>query len=427
MQKGECHMNSRERVLAAINHREPDKVPMDLGGCGQTGINASSLYHLREAFGLPQHPLKICEPYQLLGEVELDLLEKTGADVVPLWNRGTIFGTSGPVTKPWNMPDGTPVLMTEDFAYDVDERGNTLVYPCGDRTAPYSAHMPQGGSFFDGIDRAGEYDEDNLTPIEDYKDSFQVKTEEDCIHWEKESRRLYDNSDFAVMGVLGGMGLGDAAEIPGPFLKHPKGIRSMEDWLMAHVLYPEYLEAVFRMQTEVMLKNLELYRQAVGDRIQTIWVSGTDFGTQNGLMQSADIFRKLYKPYYKKVNDWIHENTEWKTFYHSCGAVADLIPDFIDMGVDILNPVQCSAKGMDAKFLKDTYGDRIVFWGGGIDTQVTLPRGTAKEVYDQATERLEIFSRGGGYVFAAIHNIVANVPAENLVAMYEALRDFRNR
>lgn len=420
-------MNSRERVLAAINHREPDKVPMDLGGCGQTGINASSLYQLRKILGLPLHPLKICEPYQLLGEVELDMLEKIGADVVPLWNRGTMFGNSGAVTKPWNMPDGTPVLMNEDFEYDVDEKGNTFVYPCGDRTAPYSAHMPQGGSFFDGIDRAGEYDEDNLTPIEDYRESYQVKTEEDCIHWEKESRRLYDNSDFAVMGVLGGMGLGDAAEIPGPFLKHPKGIRSMEDWLMAHVLYPEYIEEVFQMQTEVMLKNLELYRQAVGDRIQTIWVSGTDFGTQNSLMQSADVFRKLYKPYYKKVNDWIHQNTNWKTFYHSCGAVADLIPDFIDMGVDILNPVQCSAKGMEAKFLKETYGEKIVFWGGGIDTQATLPRGTAQEVYDQVTERLEIFSRGGGYVFAAIHNIVANVPAENMAAMYEALRDFRNR
>lgn len=420
-------MNSRERVLAAINHREPDKVPLDLGGCGQTGINASSLYALRKAYGLPEHPIKICEPYQMLGEIEPDILEKTGADVLPLWNRGTLLGTGGQVTKPWNMPDGTPVLMTEDFEYDTDEKGNTFVYPCGDRTAPYSAHMPAGGSFFDGIDRAGEYDEDNLTPLEDFRESYQVKSEEDCVYWEKESRRLYENTDLAVMGVLGGMGLGDAAEIPGPFLKHPKGIRRMEDWLMAHLLYPEYIEEIFQYQTEVMLKNLELYRQAVGDRIQTIWVSGTDFGTQNGLMQSRDTFLELYKPYYKKVNDWIHANTSWKTFYHSCGAVADLIPDFIEMGVDILNPVQCSAKGMDAKFLKDTYGEKIVFWGGGIDTQATLPRGTAKEVYEQVTERLEIFGKGGGYVFAAIHNIVANVPAENMVAMFQAVKDFRER
>lgn len=420
-------MNSRERVTEAIHHREPDRVPLDLGGCGQTGINASSLALLRKAYGLSEHPLKICEPYQLLGEVELDLMKKVGADVVPLWNKGTLLGTKEESNKPWNMPDGTSVLMPSDFEYDVDGNGNTLVYPCGDRTAPYSAHMPKGGSFFDGIDRAEDFDEDHLTPIEDFRDSFQVKGEEDCIHWEKESRRLYDNSDFAVMGILGGMGLGDAAEIPGPFLKHPRGIRRMEDWLMAHVLYPEYLEEVFRMQTEVMLKNLELYRQAVGDRIQIIWVSGTDFGTQNGLMQSREIFQNLYKSYYKKVNDWIHKNTNWKTFYHSCGAVADLIPDFIEMGVDILNPVQCSARGMDAAFLKKTYSEKIVFWGGGVDTQSTLPRGTAKEVYDQVTERLEIFSKGGGYVFAAIHNIVANVPPENLTAMYQAVRDFRNR
>lgn len=420
-------MNSRERVLAAIHHKEPDRVPVDLGGCGQTGINASSLYALRKVWGLPEHRIRICEPYQLLGEVELDALQKAGADVVPLWNRGTLLGTTGACTKPWEMPDGTPVWMPSDFEYDVNEKGETLVYPCGDRSAPYSAHMPKGGSFFDGIDRAEEYDEDHLTPLEDYRESFAVKDEEDCRYWEKESVRLSEHSDFAVMGVLGGMGLGDAAEIPGPFLKHPRGIRKMEDWLMAHILYPDYLDAVFQMQTEVMLKNLELYRQAVGDRIQVIWVSGTDFGTQNGLMQSREIFQKLYKPYYQKVNDWIHQNTSWKTFYHSCGAVAELIPDFIEMGVDILNPVQCSAKGMDAAFLKETYGDRIVFWGGGIDTQATLPRGTAKEVYDQVLKRLEIFSKGGGYVFAAIHNIVAGVPPENLTAMYQAVRDFRER
>ncbi|MBS6398038.1 MAG: methyltransferase [Clostridiales bacterium] len=418
-------MTSRERVIAAINHREPDYVPLDLGGCGQTGMNASSLYALRKAYGLPEHPLAIAEPFQLLGEIEKDLIEKIGIDVVPLYNRGDLMGTTGPRTQPWNMPDGTPVLMPSDFAWDQDEKGNIYAYPCGDRSAPYSVHLPAGGSFFDNIDRAGEYDEDNLTPLEDFRDSFTVKTEEDCEHWERESRKLYEETDCAVMGVLGGMGLGDAAEVPGPFLKYPKGIRRMEDWLMAHLLYPEYIEEVFEYQTEMMLKNLELYRQAVGDRIQTIWVSGTDFGTQNSLMQSRNTFLELYKPYYKRVNDWIHKNTSWKTFYHSCGAVSELIPDFIDCGVDILNPVQCSARGMDAAWLKETYGKDIVFWGGGVDTQVTLPRGTSEEVYRQVMERLEIFSKGGGYVFAAIHNVVANVPSENLAAMYEAVKDFR--
>jgi uroporphyrinogen-III decarboxylase len=268
-------------------------------------------------------------------------------------------------------------------------------------------------------------DEDNLTPLEDFRENYTLKTEEDCAHWERESKRFYEETDFAVMGVFGGMGLGDIAEIPGPFVKNPRGIRDIEGWLTAHVLYPDYIRAIFEYQTEVMLKNLEMYRQAVGDRIQVIWVSGTDFGTQCSLMQSKEVFLDLYKPYYKQVNDWVHQNTSWKVFYHSCGAVEALIPEFIDMGMDILNPVQCSATGMDPRHLKAAYGDKIVFWGGGVDTQKTLPKGTPGEVREQVRQRLEIFSPGGGFVFATIHNILAKVPPENIIAMLDAVREFR--
>ncbi|MGN0356200.1 MAG: uroporphyrinogen decarboxylase family protein [Muricoprocola sp.] len=418
-------MNSRERVIATLNHQEPDYVPLDLGGCGQTGMNASTLYKLRKAYGLDEHPIKIVEPLQLLGEVELDLVEKIHGDVVPLWNRTNLFGMRNDVlTKRWDMPDGTPTYMSADFEYDVDERGYTLVYPCGDRSARPSLQMPKGGCFFDNIERS-EYDEDNLTPIEDYAESYPVKTEEDCEYWEKQINHIYNNSDYAVFGVLGGMSIGDAAEVPGPFLKNPHGIRGVQDWLMAHIMYPEYVEEVFEIATQATLKNLELYRQAVGNKIQAIWLSGTDFGTQNGPMHSLDTFRTLYKPYYKRVNDWIHENTTWKTWYHTCGAVSTFMDDFVDMGMDIVNPVQLSAAGMDGKELKKKYGDKLTFWGGGVDTQHTLPSGTPQEVYDQVMERLKIFSPGGGFVFATIHNVVANVPVENLKAMYQAVNDFR--
>jgi uroporphyrinogen-III decarboxylase len=418
-------MTSRERIIAAINHQEPDYVPLDLGGCGQTGISASTLYRLRKAYGLKEHPMEICEPLQMLGTVEKDLLEKIGADVVPLYNNGNLMGLSSKLTKPWKMSDGTPVLMPVNFEYDVSPSGDIMVYPCGDRSAPYSLHMPDGGFFFDNIYRSPPVDEDNLTPIEDYKDNYTINTEEDCIYWERESKRLYEETGFAIMGVKGGMGLGDVAEIPGPFLKNPKGIRDIEGWLMAHLMFPDYVREVFEYQTSMALKNLEMYRQAVGDRIQVIWLSGTDFGTQSSLMQSRETFVELYKPYYKKVNAWIHQNTSWKIFYHSCGAVEPLIEDFIDMGMDILNPVQCSAAGMDPLHLKKTYGDRIVFWGGGVDTQKTLPLGTSAEVRSQVRERLETFSPGGGFVFAAIHNIVAKVPPENIIAMFDMVREFR--
>lgn len=418
-------MTSRERIIATINHQEPDYVPLDLGASGQTGMSASTLYKLRRAYGLEEHPIRICEPGQLLGEIEEDLLKKVGADVIPLWNKGNMMGLSNNYTKLWHMTDNTPVWMPDNFEYDIDEKGDTYVYPCGDRTAPCSLHMTSDGFFFDSIDRAPEYDEDNLTPVEDFRENYTVKTEEDCKYWEEQSKRLFENTEYGIIGALGGMGLGDSAEIPGPFVRYPKGIRRFDDWIMAHILYPDYIEEVFEYQTEVMLKNLELYRQAVGDCIQIVWISGTDFGSQNGLIYSKEVFQKIYKPYYKKVNDWVHNNTNWKTFYHCCGAISELIPDFIEMGVDILNPVQCSANGMNAKKLKETYGEQIVFWGGGVDTQKTLPMGTPKEVRQEVLDRLEIFSKGGGYVFTSIHNVVAKVPVENLLAMYDAVREFR--
>lgn len=418
-------MESRERVIAAIHHRQPDYTPMDLGGCGQTGMSASTVYQLRKAFGLPEIPIKIVEPYQMLGSIDEDLLESVGADVVPLWNPGTLMGVENKPVKPWKMSDGTPVLMPENFEFDMAETGDVYVYPQGDRCAAYSLHMPAGGYFFDNIDRAERVDEDNLTPIVDFKDSYTVHTDETCRHWERKSKELYEGTHYAVMGVLGGVGLGDAAELPGPFLTKVQGIRRMDEWLMAHLLFPEYIEQVFAYQTEIALKNLEMYRQSVGERIQTIWLSGTDFGTQNGLFTSTDVFRRLYKPYYKRINDWIHKQTEWKTFYHTCGAIYELLDDFVEMGVDIINPVQCSAAGMDAEKLKAEYGDKLVFWGGGVDTQRTLPFGTPEEIRKEVRRRLEIFSPGGGFVFATIHNTVANVPAENLVEMFRTIREYR--
>lgn len=420
-------MNPRERVKTALAHKTPDQVPLDLGGCGQTGINASPLYRLRKALALPTRAIDICEPFQLLGKVDEDLLHRLGADVVPLWNPVTLMGTSNRLTQAWQMPDGTPAFMADDFAYDVLPDGSTVAYPQGDRSAAPSMRIPRGGFFFDNIDRSPDYDEDELTPREDYADNYGKASPETCRYWAQASKELYEKTDYAIMGVLGGMGLGDAAELPGPFVKKPRGIRAMQDWLAALSAYPAYVHEVFRLQTEVMLQNLVMYREAVGDRIECIFVSGTDFGTQNQTFISSRMFRELFKPYYRKVNDWIHANTPWKTFYHSCGSVYDFIPDFIDMGADILNPVQCSAGGMEPRRLKKEFGNDIVFWGGGVNTQSTLPFGTPGDVYREVTERCEIFSRDGGFVFAAIHNIVGNVPEANLLAMFRALDDFRQK
>lgn len=421
-------MTSRERLIETIHHRQPDQVVVDLGATGQTGMSASTLYRLREALGLEVKPVEISEIYQMLGKVDDDLMSWVGGDVVGLNNPVNMFGVPNGPLKPFTMPDGTPTLISEGNEYDVQPDGSILLYPQGDRSASPSGHMPAGGYFFDNIlSRVEDYDEDNLTPLEDYKDDFGILSNDVAAYLEKKSKFLYEETEYGIIGNLGGFGLGDSALVAGPQLLQPKGIRKFDDWLAAHLMYPEYIHAVYELQTEAMLKNLEIYRQAVGDRVQAVWISGTDFGTQNGEFFSVDIFRSMYKPYYQKINDWVHENTPWKTFYHCCGSIVNYLDDFVDMGVDILNPVQISAKGMDAHMLKEKYGDKLVFWGGGVDTQRVLPFGTPEEVRRQVRERLELFSQGGGYVFSPIHNVVAKTPVENIIAMYETVKEFNGR
>ena len=399
-------MTSRQRILETINHRQPDRVPVDLGATGQTGMNASTLYRLRKALGLEEHPIEISEIFQLLGKVDPDMMQYAGADVIGLNNPSNMFGVPDGPLKPFRMPDGTPTLIAQGNEYDVTEDGSVYMYPQGNRSVGPSGHMPAGGSCFDNINRAPEFDEDDLTPAEDFKDDFGILDDATARYLEEKSKALYEGTDYAIIGNLGGAGLGDSAMVPGPHVLAPKGIRKFDDWLMAHMLYPEYIQEVFEMQTQTMLKNLEIYRQAVGDRIQIVWISGTDFGTQNGEFFRPEVFRELYKPYYQRINDWVHQNTPWKTFYHCCGSIVNYLDDFVEMGVDILNPVQLSARGMDAHMLKEKYGDKLVFWGGGVDTQQTLPFGTPEQVRQQVKERLDILSKDGGYVFAPIHNVV---------------------
>ncbi len=282
--------------------------------------------------------------------------------------------------------------------------------------------MPSTGYFFDNIDRSGSFDEDNLTPEEDFAESFGLLDDKVLEILKKRSEYLFNETQYAIVGNLGGGGLGDSAIVPGPSEKSPKGIRRFEDWLMAHLLYPDYIKRVFRIQTDFMIKNLKLYHQAVGSRVQSVFISGTDFGTQNAGFFTKEVFKELYKPFYKEINDWVHKNTEWKTHYHSCGSIMEYLDDFVDMGVDILNPVQLSAKNMDAQTLKTKYAGKLVFWGGAVDTQSTLPFGSVEDVKKQAQERIEILNNNGGFVFATIHNILANTPPENIVALYETVK-----
>ncbi len=419
-------MNSRERVTMALNHQEPDRVPLDLGASAVTGMNVSSVYLLRQALQLdrPGTPVKVVEPYQMLGEIAPDLMEALGVDVVGLEGRNTLFGFRREGWKPWALFDGTPVLVPEGFNTEPEADGSILMYPEGDRSAPPSGHMPAGGYYFDTIIQRGQepIDDAKLNP-EDNLEEFGPISGDDLAYFAQEAERLYTETDKAILASFGGTAFGDIALVPAPWLKHPKGIRDVAEWYMSTVSRRDYVWKVFERQCEIGLANLERIHDVVGERVAAAFVTGTDFGQQHSTFISRKAYRGLFMPFHRAVNDWIHRNTTWKSFIHSCGSVITLMPDFIEAGFDILNPVQTSAAGMDPRELKARFGDQITFWGGGVDTQRTLPFGTPEEVRREVQERMGIFGPGGGFVFNTIHNVQARVPAANLRALYEAVRE----
>jgi hypothetical protein len=415
-------MTSKDRVLAALNHRQPDRVPVDFGSTGVTGMHATCVAGLRRHFGLENRPVKIHEPYQMLGLVEDDLQSALGLDVEGVFPRKTMFGFANHDWKPWRMPDGLEVLVSEDFRVTVDAGGNTLIYPEGDTGVAPSGRMPRDGYFFDSIMRQPPIDEDRLNP-DDNLEEFAPIADEEVEYFRREVERAAATGR-AVMANFGGTAFGDIALVPGPFLKHPKGIRDVSEWYMATSSRHEYVHRIFDRQFEIAIGNLARIHAAVGDKVDAVFICGTDFGSQTSTFCSAQTFRDLYFPYYRRLLDWIHKNSRWQCFKHSCGSVVRFIPSFIEAGFDILNPVQCSAVGMEAAELKAHFGDRLTFWGGGVDTQRTLPFGSPQEVRRQVLERCEVFAAGGGFVFNSIHNLQARTPVANIVAMFDAIREF---
>jgi hypothetical protein len=420
-------MTSRERVQAALGHDEADRVPLDLGGSNVSSMHVNAVYALRQALGLdaPGTPVKVIDPSQMLGEITPDLMEALGVDVVGLRAPGNKFGIPNADWKEWTNFQGTPVLVPGAFNTDPEPDGSLYQYPHNDRIVPPSGHMPKDGLYFDVIVRQDPFDEAKLDPADNCEE-FGALSDEAIGYFATEAARLRSETDKAVVFSPGGMGFGDIANVPAPQLKHPKGIRDLEEWYMSTLIRPEYVYAVFERQCEIALANQERLLPRIGDQVDVLYVTGTDFGTQRGPFIAPETYRQLFQPFHKRINEWVHTHTPWKTFIHSCGSVWQLIPDFIEAGFDILNPVQCSAADMDPRRLKDTFGKQVTFWGGGVDTQKTLPFGTPEEVRTEVKERLRIFAPGGGFVFNTIHNVQSGTPVENLLAMYETVREYRN-
>jgi len=418
-------MKSKEKFKRSLDHRSPDGVVIDFGATAVTGIHVQAIERLRQFYSLEKRLVKVHEPYQMLGIVDDDLAEVMGCNIKGISPRKNMFGMENSNWKEFRTFWGQEVLVPGEFNTLIDEKGDLLIFPEGDKSVPASARMPKSSYFFDSITRQQPFDEMN-PDIEDNLEEFSLYSPEDIAYWERKALEIKD-SDYGIILNPGGTALGDIALVPGPWMKNPKGIRDVTEWYMSTLTRMDFMHQLFDRQTDSAVKNLDTIFKIFGNSIEAVFLCGTDFGTQNSQFCSPEIFAELYMPYYKKMNNWIHTNTEWKTFKHSCGAVLPLIPGFIEAGFDILNPVQINATDMDSKVLKNEFGSRITFWGGGVDTQMVLGFGSPADVEKQVLQQCEILGKDGGFVFNTVHNIQANVPVENLVAMVKALNKFNGK
>jgi uroporphyrinogen decarboxylase len=392
-------MNSRERVQRAINHEQPDRVPIDLGGTRQSGIAASAYHKLKHLLGI-HTPTRVFDLYQMLAEVERPMLEKFGVDVIGLYRPAIAFGIRNENWKAWRLFDGTPVEVPGQFRPQTESNGDLVLL----RGETPVARMPKNGFYFDRLEKypgAAHVDVSTFEPP--------LLTDEECEDYRARCEALFQNTEFAIVAPMGppyelffGLGTGDFSA-----------------WMMTLATEPDYVDALYDKLVVAWLENLQRFVQAVGNRVQILQICD-DFGMQQAPFISVNMFRERIMPFYRRGLDWIHKHTKMKVMLHSDGALFPLLPSLIEMGVDILNPVQTSAAGMDPLRLKQEFGSQLVFWGASLDCQRTLPFGSPTEVALEVEEHIRIMAAGGGYVFAPVHNIQAGVPPENVVAMFEA-------
>ena len=406
-------MTSRERVLAALDHREPDRVPLDLGGSFVTGIAATSLDRLRRRLGLEDRPVKVYDAYQMLGEVEMDLVERLSLDCLPVEPPAITMGLRAENWKPWTLMDGTRVLVPGAFDVDIGPNGDWLFPASADASSRHTCRMPKDGFYFDTIGYGDWHLDWQPPPISEIeKASAKWTVPEGDLEWlSGRADSLRRNTDKAlILGAWPYLGL--------------RYVGTLTDWWTLLAADPGYVKALFELSTQAALRNLEVLWGELGNTVDVIAVTGLDFGTQRSEWFSPDTFAEVYLPGLAAQFAWIHRNTTWRIFEHSCGSIANLIGMLVDAGLDALNPVQTSAAGMDPAKLKQEHGDRLTFWGGGVETQSTLPFGTLEQVREEVRERIRIFAPSGGFVFNPVHNIQPNTPPQNIQAAYEAALEF---
>jgi uroporphyrinogen decarboxylase len=412
-------MTSRERILAAINHHEPDKVPVDMGATPSSGISAIAYSNLLKHINRTDLPVWIYDVVQQLAQPDNAILDMFGVDVIDI---GRTFNASPTDWQPVTVANGAGAFYPKWFRPEKQPDGSYLTRDDDGKTV--LSQMPVGGTFFD---------QTYFPYVDGYPDNYDgLDAEMGRILWARYAHSPWDHSkenDFWIKLRQNALHLRQTTDKAllvvcgcnlfewGTFL------RRMDNFLMDLMCEQDNVERILDELMKRHLATLEKVCNAVGDVVDIIRF-GDDLGMTQGPFMAPEIYRQLFKPRHKILCDYVKTHSKMHTFIHSCGSISLLMPDLIEAGIEIFNPVQTNANGMDPRFLKKEFGKDCTFWGGGIETVGTLNTGTPEKIREQVLERLEIFSRGGGFVFNTVHNILPDVPPENIIAMFNAIKEF---
>ncbi|MCD6287717.1 MAG: methyltransferase [Candidatus Hydrogenedentes bacterium] len=410
-------MTSRERVISSLDHKTPDMTPIDFGGHRSSGISAVAYAKLRDYLGLEQRPVRVYDMVQQLAIIDEDVMDLFGVDVVEM---GRGFCVDDDDWKEWVLPDGT--LCEIPYYINVEKRGDNWYLLNKDGVA--LGIEKRGMYYFDQTHfpmRSRDIATDEFDDLQEMIDqTIGAATPHPGAHLPMDdaglaqmaagAKMLRESTDRAIVGLFGGN-----------MFELPQSLFGMENYMMYMGLYPDAVRRLSDKLYELHISNLEKWLGAVGPYIDII-MFGDDLGGQNGPLISPAMYREMIKPYHKLLWNRAKELADVKIMLHCCGGILEIIEDMIDDGLDAVNPVQTNCRGMEPMNLKKQFGDRLTFWGGGCDTRDILPNAAPADVAQHVKDRVSIMNSGGGFVFQQIHNIMADVPPENIVAMFKSVR-----
>ncbi len=408
-------MTSRERVTAALNHEEPDRVPIDVGATGLSGINLMAYGRLKKHLGIHEGSARIFHSWIQVPCIEDAVLDRLHGDCVTLPRYRMSLGIENEKFKPWTHACGTEFLVPEDFNpvrndegdWEWHEHGEVIAKAPGEGTHGFALHKHP----LNEITSEKQIDEF----FESYQGNFVGRIhvdDKEVAYAGKLARELHETTDKCVV-----------ADYFGTVLENAQGIVGWDEIYVKMIAEPEVAKYFLERLTDALLEGLKRYVPAVRDHVQVI-VFADDIGQQQGPMLSPEMYREFLKPFHAKLWSYVRENSDMKVFYHSDGAILELLPDLIDAGVQVLNPVQTDVVGMDPAKLKQEFGRDLVFWGAGVDTHSVLDKGSPAQVREDVRRRVEALAPGGGWIWASIHNMLSNVRPENILAAVDAAHDF---